>query len=246
MIAFHGKDEVKQVYVKRVQAHRAADELRQGFGYWKKDDKGKFRGCAVGCTLHSGIHGDYETKLGVPRILARLEDVIFERLPNDRAMAWPEEFLTTIPVGADLSLVWPKFAVWLLADPADGVIRFARSEKSRAAIQKVADLYLKQIAGEVVALEDWRIARESAYDVAHSSASASDAASSASSAAAYATYAAYATSAAATTYAAYASSSAAAAAAGGASSSAARGKQADKLLELLATAPVVDSAEVVA
>src|SRR5271165_1429994 len=148
MIAYHGKQEVKELYLSRVRAHRAADQLRQGFGYWDKDDEGEFRGCAVGCTLHSNDHSAYETELGIPRILARLEDGIFEDLPMDRAQSWPEEFLSVIPVGADLSLVWPKFAIWMLSDEVWGVRKYAHSDGSRAAIDFVVALYHRKIAGD--------------------------------------------------------------------------------------------------
>ena len=104
MQAFLGKASVKREYLSRVRKHRKADELIHGT-YWEHG-----KGCAVGCTVHSGNHGDYETQLGIPRILARLEDGIFESLSNGKAQEWPERFLSAIKPGADLSLVWPKFA----------------------------------------------------------------------------------------------------------------------------------------
>jgi len=36
------------------------------------------KGCAVGCTIHSSKHSDYELELGLPSWLAYLEDGIFE------------------------------------------------------------------------------------------------------------------------------------------------------------------------
>ena len=93
MLAFHGKQEVKDFYVSRVQAHYDADEIIKGV-YWENG-----RGCAVGCVLHSSNHAAYETELGIPRVIARLEDGIFEGLPNDRAKEFPLEFLNAVPVG---------------------------------------------------------------------------------------------------------------------------------------------------
>lgn len=160
--AFFGKKAIKAKYVSRVRKHREADQIRQGFGYWKKDDAGKFRGCAVGCTLHSDSHAAYEIELGVPRALARLEDRIFERLPAARALDWPTQFLEAIPVGADLSLVIPKFLLWLLVDGNHGVLRFARNAKSKNAIENVAALLRRKIAGDDPSIEEWRKAREAA------------------------------------------------------------------------------------
>lgn len=120
MKAFHGNEQIKAKYLARVQAHRAADEIAKGF-YWQGG-----RGCAVGCTIHGSEHWAYERELGVPRMLALLEDTLFEGMPLDKAKSWPEEFLSAIPVGADLSLVGWKFLHWLLTEhiqvPGDDAI----------------------------------------------------------------------------------------------------------------------------
>src|SRR5947207_14484647 len=131
MKAFHGDPKIKAQYIRRVRLHRESDKLVKG----KYRQNGK--GCAVGCTVHSGDHSAYERELGIPRIIARLEDGIFEGLPNGRAQAWPELFLDSIPVGSDLSLIWPKFAVWLLVDSAHGDLRFVKASKSKLASQLV-------------------------------------------------------------------------------------------------------------
>jgi hypothetical protein len=163
MIAYHGKNEVKDMYINRVQMHRAADQLKQSFGYWQMDPSGKFRGCAIGCTLHSSDHAAYEQELGIPMILARLEDSIFENLPAGRAQTWPEEFLASVPVGADLSMVWSRFAVWLMVDECWGVVNFAINEKSREAVRRVAVLYERQVASDHPSIQEFseagRVAR---------------------------------------------------------------------------------------
>jgi len=94
MKAYHSKQEIKDFYLQRMQAHYDADEIEKGF-YWKGG-----KGCAVGCTLHSGDHAAYESELGIPRIIARLEDGIFEGLSNERAKEFPLQFLVAVPVGA--------------------------------------------------------------------------------------------------------------------------------------------------
>lgn len=157
--AYHGSIETKDFYLGRVAQHCAADELIKG-KYWEGG-----RGCAVGCTVHSDEHFAYESELGIPRILARLEDRIFEGLALPAAKLWPERFLSAIAVGADLSLVWPKFAVWLLADPADGVVRFAKTEPQKAVIERVAELFRRLANGEEVEIGCFREAREEAWRV---------------------------------------------------------------------------------
>ena len=126
----------------RVRAHREADELIHGT-YWEDG-----KGCAVGCTIHGRNHAAYEAELGIPEVLAWLEDGIFEGLENGRAKAWPEEFLEAVQVGADLSMVWPRFAHWLLVDPEHGVIRHTKTDRTRKAIEDVAALYQRWISGE--------------------------------------------------------------------------------------------------
>lgn len=130
LVAYHGDPAVKARYLARVRMHRAQDELVQGYGYWKDG-----KGCAVGCTVHGADHYAYETELGIPVFLARIEDGLFESLPTEEARAWPEAFLEAIPVGANLYVAYWQFMVWLLIDPEEGVIKFAKKDATREAIQ---------------------------------------------------------------------------------------------------------------
>ena len=150
MKAFHNDPKIKETYLARVRAHREADQIIQSYGYWNEG-----KGCAVGCTLHSDNHAAYETELGIPQVLARLEDGIFEGVSVERSKSWPEDFLAAIPVGADLSLVWPKFAIWLLTDPDHGVIRFSKTPQ---VVEKVAILYSRLIAGDQPTHAEWSAA----------------------------------------------------------------------------------------
>jgi len=222
MTAYHGNPQIKANYLQRVQEHRKADELVQGYGYWQDG-----KGCAVGCTIHSGDHKAYETELGIPRRIAYLEDRLFEALPQKNAREWPEKFLAAIPVGADLSGVVDQFLHWLLVDPLDGVIRFAKTDRTKKAVQDVADLYAKKIAGETVTREQWELVRKAA---------AADAAAADAAAYAAAAAAAYAAAAAAAAYA----DAAADADADADARTKARVRQSEKLLELLAAAPVIE------
>ena len=210
MKAFHNDIKIKKQYLTRVVAHEKADEIIKG-KYWENG-----KGCAVGCTIHGSYHGAYETELGIPRILARLEDGIFENLPNDLAKTWPRRFLEVIKPGADLSMVWPKFSVWMLTDEKYGVLQFAKTEGQREVIQSVSDLYLLKSQGVDIDRQDWVDARSAAY------------------AAAAAAYAAYAAAYAADAAAAYAAAAAAYAAADAAAKRTEwRIAQSKKLLELM-------------
>jgi hypothetical protein len=225
LVAFHGKQETKTKFLERVRAHREADELIKGI-YWEKG-----KGCAVGCTVHSDDHGAYEKQLGIPRVLARLEDGLFEALPNGDAMLWPERFLSAIQPGADLSLIWPRFAVWMLVDEKWGVLQFALTEKSKTSIQAVADGYKSVIEGGTA---DWPQAAAAADAAAAAGRWAADAAA----ADAAGRWAAAADAAAAAAAAAARWAAADAAARWAAADAAARWRsaQADKLIELLEAA----------
>ncbi len=156
LLAFHGDKKIKAKYQRRVAAHAKADAIVKG-QYWADG-----KGCAVGCTIHSGHHSAYESELGIPVALAYLEDKIFEGLPNAKAMKWPARFLSAIKPSADLSGVSDKFLAWMVRD----VLRFAKTRKSIKAITAVADLYDRKIAGDAIDLALWVTARSNAATAA--------------------------------------------------------------------------------
>jgi hypothetical protein len=171
LLAFHGSPDLRAATLAQMQAHADADAFAQGFGYWEAG-----KGCAVGCLTHdpSGGHAEYPIRWGIPRVLAHLEDRIFEGLVPDLARAWPMRFLSSIPLGADLSGVWPRFALDMLTDPDHGVLRHtdprqetqARAKRRaacRGAIERVANLLRRTVSG-TVALETWREAADAAAD----------------------------------------------------------------------------------
>jgi hypothetical protein len=106
--AFHGDQAIKDKYIARVAAHRAADNLIRGSGW------DGHKGCAVGCTLEDYNHAKYETELGIPEWLARVEDNIFEGAEQEYAMDWPGKFLAAIRPGADLESVKAPFLIFVL------------------------------------------------------------------------------------------------------------------------------------
>jgi hypothetical protein len=129
--AFHGDAVIKAKYLARIAGHAEADEIVKGL-YWEHG-----KGCAVGCTVHSGDHAAYEAELGLPVWLARLEDAMFERLPNGEAKAFPLRFLTAIPVGADVSGVRDQFLAWLMDNPTYGTAHIATDPEVKALAAEV-------------------------------------------------------------------------------------------------------------
>ncbi len=133
MQAFHNDLKIKKKYIARVQAHRKADELIQGVT-WKKG-----KGCAVGCTLEAYSHARYETELGIPEWLARVEDTLFEGMSKEEAMLWPEKFLSAIPVGADLEPVKRKFIVVVLKHTLVSMKKVKFNRKTFPEVAKVIE-----------------------------------------------------------------------------------------------------------
>lgn len=218
LISFHGDAAIKEKYLLRLQAHRIADEIIQGVGY--EVDGAEVKGCAIGCTLNKYDHKAFETELGIPMVLAKLEDRIFEGLSVDESKDFPSNFLSAIPIGKDLGNVYKHFLIWLLSDPEDGVIRFAKTEQTKSAILTVSAKLKFSLENEVTK-EEWAEVRKIAY-----AAAAADAAAYAADAAAAAAAYAYA-----------AAADAAYAAAAVAADAAARkkhySKMASKIIELL-------------
>ena len=182
MLAFHNDPELKTFVLNQLAFHREADKLIKGT-YWEYG-----RGCAVGCTLeavrlHNGNankniahnkHALYETELGIPIILARLEDQIFEALDNGNSQTWPEQFTSAIKLGSDLALVWPRYAHWLLTKE---VPQFTKRKQSLASLAEVGALYKEWMTGTKPTTERWVKARGNAASAYAASAYAAYAAS---------------------------------------------------------------------
>lgn len=157
LLSYKSDDGLKTDLLKEVKKHEAADQIVQGH-YGKEN--GKWTGCAVGCAIHSlnlimgkkhdyGDHSVYESEFGIPRIIARLQDRIFEGLPKERAKKFPFEFLSAVPIGKDLNLVWRKFLIWLLIDEKEGVIRHAKTDQTKKSITDVADLLTRSLTEKI-------------------------------------------------------------------------------------------------
>ena len=136
MLSFHSDPSLKSNYLARVAGHADADEIIKG-RYWENG-----KGCAVGCTIHGETHASFERELGIPQMLAWLEDVIFEGLPNRLAKTWPERFLSSIAPGRDLSPVGWQFLHWLLTE--SGLAEFDHV-LIKAAVAQCADALMPLI-----------------------------------------------------------------------------------------------------
>jgi hypothetical protein len=188
MKAFHNDPGVKEKYLARVRAHKAADEIVKG-KYWEDG-----KGCAVGCTIHSSNHSAYETELGIPTWLARIEDTIFENLQNGQAKEWPEQFLSSIKIGANLDTIKAPFLIFTLENSLESLdsVQFDiekfpyvkdACDGSRAAVKEMIRLHKEDPTAARSAAES--AARSAAWSAAESAASAAWSAESAARSAAW-------------------------------------------------------------
>jgi len=156
-IAWNGDHDLKHSTVAQMRQHREADRLIQGM-YIQGDPNGDaWRGSNIGCLAQGKGHADVAELLNCPLQIPYLMDTIFECLPIDAARAWAVDNIEAIPVGADLTHVWPRIAVWLLTDAQYGAMRYAATDEGRAAIRDVADVYQTAIDnGDEVDVEAMR------------------------------------------------------------------------------------------
>ena len=179
LTAYHNSAAEKESILAQLRAHYDADEIVKG-QYWEDG-----KGCAVGCAIHSSNHMAYEDQFGIPVMLARLEDTIFEGLPSDEAKEWPLRFMGAIAPGADLSRVGWQFLHWLLTDEA--VNPGINHPLVKDAVKRCADMLVPLTKGEPIDVS----AAMSAVSAAESAVSAAESAMSAMSAVSAARSAAY-------------------------------------------------------
>lgn len=121
-LSFHGNPKAKTALLNALEKHKKADAFLRGT-YYMQRGKNKMRGCAVGCTIYLSaadreycdVHEEYEVRYGIPRGLARLEDIVFERYSanSEEVKNWPIKFIEAIPVGVDLSRAYDKIVLRL-------------------------------------------------------------------------------------------------------------------------------------
>jgi hypothetical protein len=133
-----------------VAEHIEADAVVQG-DYWSEDEQ---KGCFIGCLVHSNNPHLIEERYGVPVMITRIAEAIFERLPSAEATQFFADFPAAINNdGKDLSRVgWQFLAqtmrdlpvvaaeVQAVIDPViAGLDRLAEGEEWSSAATKDAD-----------------------------------------------------------------------------------------------------------
>jgi hypothetical protein len=176
MRAFIDTPITKERFLYHLKEHQVADSIVQNFGYAPDNfsEGMEFKGCAVGCSLHSialeigkiesfGDHFLYEKYLNIPEWLARVQDIVFEGLPEHHAKLWPLKFGDAINVGADLDKIKPAFMIFILQSVLENV-KDDKFKEQRDAVLKVIELWRRDDIG----IDEWSSARYAADSAAYS------------------------------------------------------------------------------
>lgn len=158
MRAFHNDATLKTRLLAEIANHVRLDQLIKGT--YGQGTGGDFKGCAVGCALHSlnrikgvpavedrtNAHDRFPAELGIPIELAYLIDNLFERLPDALSQIWPARVIAAMRPGADLSGVVSAAMQWAILDPVYGWIVCAKTLAQYKTVKDFARLVAK----------DWR------------------------------------------------------------------------------------------
>ena len=167
------------VEVEYDQNHERAIKIRDDIirGKYGNNEAGKyFQGCAIGCSLHSlnllqgkggtpdevlniSQHDRYAAELNLPAWLARIEDHLFEHLPDAESLTWPRRFLAAIPVGVEIpNRIVPFLMRWDLAGGRYTGVTYPPSASAAegASIVEVLALFDRELAGDPPTLTEWQ------------------------------------------------------------------------------------------
>jgi hypothetical protein len=96
-----------------VAEHIEADAVIQG-DYWSEDEQ---KGCFIGCLVHGNRPDLIEERYGIPVMITKIAEAIFERLPAAEAAQFFADFPAAINNdGKDLSRVGWRFLSQTLRD----------------------------------------------------------------------------------------------------------------------------------
>ena len=156
VLAYHGKETLKQETIAKMQSHHDADELVKGL-YWEKG-----KGCMIGCLAHreADAHEWVAKALGFPLELAHLYDGLFEGLSLEASKSFPLKVLNATHTGADLSKVAARFKLWILENELH-CDREAHPKIANA-IDDVIALHMRVLNGEAVDDSEWAAAETAA------------------------------------------------------------------------------------
>ena len=142
--------------IKMADAHAAADLYR----------KGRYETCSVGCTIQSAVeigmmpptandnHAALAVALGTTDTVVRLQDSIYEGLPDEDARTWTPRLLRSIASSGGAAQLDARIAARLARRLESDAIR----DDVRAVASLVAAMYERRAAGDEPSDPEWKAA----------------------------------------------------------------------------------------
>jgi hypothetical protein len=153
LCAFNGDVNIKNNILIQLKNHYDNKQIIKSRGF--DNEKG---GGAIECIIHEEAYYKLQTNLGIPLTLGYVINNIYHGL-QDKYLSQnlPFKFIESICVGADLTLVWPKFALWLIKDEKYGFSKFFKSSrKKNDLITYVINLYDRVIKNDNINNDEWQ------------------------------------------------------------------------------------------
>ncbi len=144
MLAYHGDSEMKAAILAELAESRRAGRLVKAQSALVGTSR------SVGWTLNVASYEEYATRFGIPQPLAQLAHSLFEDLPNELAITWPERFMGAARPGADLSLVAWTFLHRILTDGA--ITPGISDERVAPHVAIVSDILRRKGCGHSISL----------------------------------------------------------------------------------------------
>ncbi|PPK65487.1 hypothetical protein V5P93_005734 [Actinokineospora auranticolor] len=188
-VAWHNRAELRTAGVQELREHRAAGTLaRRRDAPVRVGPDGRARGGFHVCLTARGLAEarnvpvarvladdgvrwlDETARIwGISPVVGGLIDRCFEQVPAAEAADFAVAAAEAIPVGGDLGRVPARWVVDLLADHegggAHGVLgRTDPGSPQHSAVARVLRLYTRKLAGETIAVEEWRAAALAAQE----------------------------------------------------------------------------------
>jgi hypothetical protein len=157
--------ELKSRIVTCALKHEEKDGLMFRQGAYEARN-GNIAHCSIGCVRFElglnatvGNHGELVEPTGVPEVILRLSDNVFEGLEESESIVWTRRLWAAIPENTNLV---PR-SNEIIARLMDMLAKDAIRDDTRAAAQAIAVLYRRRRDGDEPSDDEWKAAEHQAY-----------------------------------------------------------------------------------
>lgn len=176
--AFQGDAALRESVVARVRGHIQAGHIVPASFKGPVGDAGNQRFSLMGAALDTGDLQVFESKLGIPAAVGRLQENVHglfgKQVEEAGKMEWrlpsphdakPLQWWQAIPPGADLQSLPSRFFAWLLRERSTEVYPYVLGDNVRSTMESLAQLHERYARGDAPADEEWRQVRRTASEL---------------------------------------------------------------------------------